>query len=160
MPWLLLWFLVGCAPSPLPPPPPPSSTQWILAFDDVAEGVSYLEYPATIVQGGSESYVLYETWHAPASWIGRTLDYVYTFNGLDGGDIVEMDTFVYDGRVPLLLDDEHKEVSSHFKAYERWDVDRVIRRGIRVDLVNRTNARNRANRLASRPHWGLYFVWK
>lgn len=123
-------------------------------------GTSYkLERLPEVVEGGSESYVLRETFVLPVAGIVKDIS---VFHGTDRGDIVEMDTEIYanPGGVPIFLRSDHKEALGQFDAWSHsGDVFPAYATSLIVNIVCRTNGPNYlTDELESRPHWGIWII--
>ena len=118
-------------------------------------------YWPVIVQGGKESLVLRRSWRTrmpvPMSPVG-----VWTFIGLDRGDIVEADIDVYGPKgIPLAHRSMHKEGMISYDAWRYCPIGAMgALRRIRLDIVCRVNGINEhlGNRLSARVHYGLQIV--
>jgi hypothetical protein len=86
---------------------------------------------------------------------------IWSFQGLDRGDIVEMDTEVWDHDLnfPLYLSSTHKEDLGNFDAWDHHypvvNVDYV-----RISFLCRYNGPNALNPSKGyvRPHWGVHLL--
>jgi hypothetical protein len=160
---------VGDSPPPIPDPPdvpdvpdvppPVEPSAWRVPIDN--ENVTKIELGPIIVQGGSEALVYNNTYVLGKQ--GKYLDGIWIFNGLDRGNVVEMDTEVFDGAKPLALRSFHKEYLANFDSWVYYPVGRIIEKEVNVHVLNRTNGKDMIHDetgLASRPHWGIYFNWE
>jgi hypothetical protein len=164
-------YLGGTDPPPptTPPTTPPTPSIWKVDIDNSrvtkiqgnvdSNGVPFL------VQGGSEEIVLYSSWTSDA-YEGRSVARIYTFIGLDRGDVAEVNIFVYDGPVPIALRDKHKEVMSDYTAWlPHYTQGHKVRGRITVSVVARVNGKQlntehpRYGEWTIRPHFGIYIVW-
>jgi hypothetical protein len=157
---LLLFLLSGCAKSPevFVYDVPPSRGSG-LEIKVVQPDRIFIENPPQMVAGGSEAYIYEDT--LKVSIDGRVVREIYVFHGLDRGDIVEMDTHIYLDGVPVFMRSVHKEVWNSFDSWESKAVGRTgrtlsINIGCRVTGVNTSVL----NRLAARPHWGIWIVFE
>lgn len=119
---VLVLAVFACASTPQPPIDPPDYDTYTLAVTEKdANGYwnASIEFPNQPVPINAEQ-----------DYTGQVVVdlnkvcnvyQVSSFNGLDRGDIVEMDTFVYDqtGRV-LYQRSKHKETLSDFDSFEVW----------------------------------------
>lgn len=109
-----------------PPPPPINATMDYEIYPTAKDSrghwnvkVEFPDQPAPLVEGQSYTKKV-------SVELGE-LCFIYkvdAFNGLDRGDVVEMDTFVYDevGRT-LYERSEHKETPSHFNSFWPLEAD-------------------------------------
>lgn len=133
------------------------------------------EHGPVWVEGGSEDLV-YRRQEVLAGLRGRTILGVWVFHGLDRGNIVEMDTEVFDrgNDVSLVLRSEHKETVGNFDAWAFYPMEYTVsEKGIGVNLVCRVNGdwyhiKTESDTyfkpetmdwkgLKARPHWGIRF---
>ena len=158
---LFLLLLVAChdntpvAPNPILPERP----HW--KVKEPNPQLTLVEAGPVVVYGGDEALVLRDSYFLRGKR-DKLLKEVWVFQGVDRGDIVEMNTFIYDGSTPMVLVDRHKETISDESAYTKWEVNRKIKYDILIDIVCRVNGKNifLKNRLAARPHWGVQFIWE
>lgn len=154
-----------------PPPGPERPVLKLVAVNrDEEQGLStyFFEREPEVIAGGDEKNVLREHYELAFETEGEIRG-ISSFHGLDSGDIVEMDTYVYSEKgIPLFARSDHKEVSSHFDAWKVLEPSVIVMgKRIDVDLLCRVNGQNRVlppeafdgarngNRLTARPHWGL-----
>ncbi len=122
-------------------------------------------WPQTVF-GGSEQNVYRRSWLSTLDTEIRPLD-IWTFIGLDRGDIVEADVEVYTEKgIPLVLRSLHKEVSGIFDAWQHNCLPYLEPiRIIRVVATCRVNGRNvfgrnvlLHKRLEARFHLGVIII--
>ena len=121
-----------------------------------------LEWPANqwprVVEGGDEKKVYREAW-APKLPYATRAGGIWTFIGLDVGDIVEADISVYTRGYPLVLRSMHKEAVASYDAWQfnamsfAWPLKRI-----RVAVVCRAGRNQILKRLSARIHYGLIVV--
>jgi len=117
----------------------------------------FVERSPVLVAGGSEAFVYRDS---ITLLLGeRIVREVFVFNGLDRGDIAEMGTAIYVDDVPIFLRSLHKE---DLTTFDSWESKYVNASGsqLRIDILCRTTGVNVIlNRLASRPHWGIWLYF-
>lgn len=116
---------------------------------------TFIERKPEVVHGGDEKFVLRDTFRFPLDGL-EYLEEIWVFNGLDRGNFVEMDTFIYDGHRPLVLSSYHKETYDNFDAYCHY---RVHRKLLGEHLSIAVTCRSTSG-LDVRPHWGIWLLWK
>lgn len=117
----------------------------------------FIEHPPFIVAGGNEAFVYRDEITFLVQ--GRRIREVFTFHGVDKGDEVEMDTNIFLDGVPVLLRSDHGLDEDNDAWGPPKDVDR---RGQRVTisiLCRVTGVNPLLNRLAARPHWGVWLTF-
>lgn len=128
------------------------------------------EHGPIVVEGGSEDKVYKHIEEIP---INGFVERIWVFNGLDRGDIAEMDTEIYDheDNISLVLRSEHKEWFSHFDAWKVYDVGGEYVEGLRIVCACRTNGWQLRvinkflsflglGELKTRPHWGIRILYR
>ena len=118
----------------------------------------FIEHPPLMVGGGDERFVYDDQIKVQIG--GRTVREVFVFHGLDRGDIVEMDTSIYIDNVAIFLRSEHKE---DLAAFNSWQSQKVFVSGqtVRIAVSCRVTGVNTIlNRLAARPHWGIWLTFE
>ncbi len=116
-------------------------------------------WPQT-VQGGDESLVFRRKWRSTLADKMIAVG-VWTFIGLDRGDIVEADIDVYGQGIPLAHRSLHKEGVATYDAWKYHPVGPGVSvQRVAVHLACRVNGENEhlANRLSARVHYGLQIV--
>ena len=89
------------------------------------------------------------------------LDACWVFHGLDNGDVVEMDTFIYDGVYPLVLRGPHKEAKVEFDAWKYYAIDRTLSHDPLIVVgCGVTGVHLNTDRWTARAHWGIYLLWR
>jgi hypothetical protein len=132
---------------------PPTSTESLKVVLDRPDRM-FIEHLPIVVAGGDEAFVYRDA--IMISIAGRRLREVFIFNGLDRGDVAEVDTSVSVDGVPVFLRSMHKEDVFTFDSWESKRVN-VVGQWLRIDILCRTTGPNeRARHLASRPHWGIW----
>lgn len=118
-----------------------------------------------VVQGGSEDYVYRNQLSIP---VHGYVTGVWVFHGLDRGNIVEMDTEVFDPKdnVSLVLRSPHKEWIGEFDAWQFYPVDGYYAEELKANLACRVTGHTLyiidsflkflgRGPLSARPHWGI-----
>ena len=118
------------------------------------------DYWPVEVQAGSEKYVFRRSWKTTlAEEVG--IIRIWTFIGVDCGDIVEADIEVYSRQgTPLVLRSKHKEIPSDYDAWKPYDINaNIVTRRLRVALTCRAG-RNTIldNRYYARVHYGIIVI--
>jgi len=153
---------------PPPPPPPPTTNKLRIARDDEKEFV--VERDPETVKGGSEEFVLKETFTHKFTE-PMDLSRLHVFHGLDRGDIVEMDTEIHADGQTMYTRSMHKETPGNYDAWDTAEFDGWLIQDIEITVICRVNGKNETldqqainehrggNRLTARPHFGIRLVW-
>ena len=117
-------------------------------------------WPIT-VKGGSEAETWKRTWQTTLNVKVEPVG-VWTFIGMDRGDIVEADVEVYtQNGTPIVLRSVHKEVPATYDAWQYNKVDEVGGvRQVKVFMACRVNGKNLHldDRLSARIHYGVIII--
>ena len=110
------------------------------------------------VTGGDEKKVYREAWAPKLPYVTKVRG-IWTFIGLDVGDIVEADISVYTRSYPLVLRSMHKEAVT---SYDAWQFNAVnfawpLRR-VRVSVLCRAAKNQVSGELAARIHYGVIVI--
>lgn len=174
---LLILLTVGpltCKNPTLPEPTPTPfrfNTELKLGLHN--EDITVVEYkPAgheDVVWGGNEDFVLRQSFRVPNTK-GRHIKYIWTFIGLDRGDIAEVDINIYDGVVSLVHRSLHNV--TEWDAWQRgtlgeeeYKLDHTLRHNLHIIILCRTNGKQnnpehpRFGTLTTRPHYGIRMIW-
>lgn len=150
-------------PPPDEPDPPPtddpdtSSLELILRDAEIIK----LECGPVTVRGGDENFVFRSQLEVPVnSWISKA----FIFQGLDRGDIVEMDTFILEGNRKLAGTSLHKEVMGNYEAQTVHLIEEEVE-SITIYVTLRVNGTGQNpehtgpdghyRKLLARGHWGI-----
>lgn len=114
--------------------------------------------PEIVYEGESNVH----KWKSIAKFDG-ILGEIWSFHGLDRGDVVEMDTEVWDHdrNRPLYLRSDHKESLSHFDAWKNHVIQRLEHVDyVRISFLCRYNGPSAVQQLKThvRPHWGVHLL--
>ncbi len=139
----------------MPPPPPPEPEEYKLYITGKDPRghfnvkIEFPEQPASISQG--QDYTLKVNVPLPGQCVIYQAD---SFNGLDRGDIVEMDTFIYDqyGRV-LYQRSLHKETPAMYDSFHPLECDAVTDR-----VAVHMHAHVTKSDEPARAHWNI-MLW-
>lgn len=151
----------------LPAEPDPVDAEditWVVNTDEESGLVSYTlrwpkDYMPVTVRGGSEDLVYRRKWliSLPEK---IAITQIWTFMGLDRGDLVEMDVEIdTEHGVPLVRRSLHKETYVVYDAWEVKEISTPVRaQALNVGLLGRVTGINWASKLQARCHWGIRIV--
>lgn len=116
-------------------------------------------WPVT-VYSGNEYRVFRRSWKTTMSVPVKIIK-VWTFLGLDQGDIVEADIEVYSKKgTPIVLRSKHKEIPTSYDAWKPYKLDIDLHTQLLRVVVTCRAGRNSIldNRLYARVHYGLIII--
>jgi len=116
----------------------------------------FIEHPPVIVAGGDERFVYTDSFLVNLA--NKNIHEVFVFHGIDTGDQVEMDTNLYVDGVPIYLRSGHGPKDDD----DAWESKIINRSGntLLIEVLCRVTGVNlNLNRLAARPHWGIWLAF-
>ena len=151
-----LLALSGCRDKdgPLTFDEPPVPGQRLHVVVDLPDRM-FIEHPPVLVAGGDERFVYRDELVVRLG--GRRVREVFVFHGIDTGDVAEVDTELIIGGVPVFLRSDHG--LSNFDAWVSKDVGVSGERLLARILCRVTGVNTRLNRLAARPHYGIWITF-